>query len=474
MSVSSRGLRFLALALLILAAILSAWGASSEAPHASRRAAVMAKIAGGVAIIPSQLAGPRGTQDSKEFYYLTGIAQPEAVLVLVGDTEKREILFNRAGKWAGESSPGPLEVRAMAELRSFLPRALRDKKAYVSFQGLDGTLEALGGAAAISGAAAILPIDPILAEMRMIKSPDEIQTLQQAIDITAEAFVEVLKAARPGMTEKDIDAVIQFTNLRRQATSSFTQVASGPNSVNIHFGSTPRVLQAGDVIVFDLGAWFEKNTSDISRTIPVSGKFTPEQAEIYDLVLRAQKEAISLMKPGTTAIQPQEAAEKVLLEGLARLGLVTDPASPWQRRFYIQHGFGHGIGLDVHDVWSWWSPRMRTETLKPGMVLTMEPGLYFPAGRLEQVPAMFKAQAPEDALKAFVAKVSPVYAKYAGMGCRIEDDVLITETGNRVLSSAAPKEIADIEKMMKESSPFNQIIKSVGGRTTINDWLLLR
>lgn len=454
-----RHLRLLAFVLLIPALVLPAFGAPLEAPHAARRAALAARIAGGVAIIPSQLAGQRGPQESKEFYYLTGTAQPEAVLVLIGGEERKEILFNRTGKWSGEGSPGTLEMRAIADMRSFLPRSLRDKKAYVSFAGLDGTLQAIGGAAALSGASAILPIDPILAEMRMIKSPDEILTLQKAIDITASAFVQVLKAAQPGMTEKDIDAIIQFTNLRHEATSSFTQVASGPNSVNIHFGSTPRAMQAGDVIVFDLGAWYEKNTSDISRTIPVSGKFTPEQAEIYNLVLAAQKEAIRVMTPGTVAIRPQEAAEKVLMEGLARLGLVTDPASPWQRRFYIQHGFGHGIGLDVHDVWSWWSPRMRTDTLKAGMLLTMEPGLYFPAGRLEQVPVMFKGQAPEEDLKAFVAKVGPAYAKYAGMGCRIEDDVLITETGNSVLSSAAPKEIADLERMMKESSPFNQIIK---------------
>jgi len=261
------------------------------------------------------------------------------------------------------------------------------------------------------------------------------------------------------MKETDANAIIQFINLRHQAVSSFTQIASGPNSVNIHFGSTPRVMQAGDVIVFDLGAWFDKNTSDISRTIPVGGKFTKEQAEIYDLVLRAQKEAIRLMTPGTVAIKPQEAAEKLLLEGLQKLGLVTDTASPWQRRFYIQHGFGHGIGLDVHDVWGWWSPRMRTETLKTGMVLTMEPGLYFPDGRLEQVPTMFKSQASEEELAAFVAKVGPVYKKYAGLGVRIEDDVLITETGNKVLSAAAPKEIADIEKTMKLPSLFNQIMK---------------
>jgi len=295
--------------------------------------------------------------------------------------------------------------------------------------------------------------------MRMIKSADEIATLQKAIDITTEAFLEVLKTVQPGVKETDINAIIQYSYLRRNATSSFTQVASGPNSINIHFGATDRETKAGEVIVFDLGTWFDKNTSDISRTIPVGGKFTKEQTEIYDLVLRSQKAAIALMNPGTIAIKPQEAAENVLMEGLQKLGLVTDPASPWQRRFYIQHGFGHGIGLDVHDSWGWWSRRMKTETLKPGMVLTMEPGLYFPADRIDQAAAMFKSMATEDELKAFVANVGPVYRKYAGMGCRIEDDVLITETGNKILSEKAPKEIADLERVMKLSNPFNQLIK---------------
>ena len=424
-----------------------------------RRAAVVGKLGTDLAFLPARVPSPRGPQDSKDFYYLTGITDPEAVLVLAGGGEQKEILFNRAGKWAGEAEPGSLAVRPLTDLGSFIPRAVRDKKVYLPFLGLAGAMEALGGPTAFAGAAGLVPLDPVLAEMRMVKSADEIQVLQAAIDITAEAFVEVLKTVQPGMKETDVNAIIQFTNLRHQAVSSFTQVASGPNSVNIHFGSTPRVMQAGDVIVFDLGAWFDKNTSDISRTIPVGGKFTKEQAEIYDLVLRAQKEAIRLMTPGTVAIKPQEAAEKLLLEGLQKLGLVTDTASPWQRRFYIQHGFGHGIGLDVHDVWGWWSPRMRTETLKTGMVLTMEPGLYFPDGRLEQVPTMFKSQASEEELAAFVAKVGPVYKKYAGLGVRIEDDVLITETGNKVLSAAAPKEIADIEKTMKLPSLFNQIMK---------------
>jgi len=459
MSTPACRVRNTAIAIICLAAAALVWSAPADAPHPGRRAAVVGKLGTDLAFLPARVPSPRGPQDSKDFYYLTGITDPEAILVLAGGGEQKEILFNRAGKWAGETEPGSLAVRPLTDLGSFIPRAVRDKKVYLPFSGLAGAMEALGSPTAFAGAAGLVPLDPVLAEMRMVKSADEIQVLQAAIDITAEAFVEVLKTVQPGMKETDVNAIIQFTNLRHQAVSSFTQVASGPNSVNIHFGSTPRVMQAGDVIVFDLGAWFDKNTSDISRTIPVGGKFTKEQAEIYDLVLRAQKEAIRLMTPGMVAIKPQEAAEKLLLEGLQKLGLVTDTASPWQRRFYIQHGFGHGIGLDVHDVWGWWSPRMRTETLKTGMVLTMEPGLYFPDGRLEQVPTMFKSQASEEELAAFVAKVGPVYKKYAGLGVRIEDDVLITETGNKVLSAAAPKEIADIEKTMKLPSLFNQIMK---------------
>jgi Xaa-Pro aminopeptidase len=427
--------------------------------YSARRAAFSGKIGSGLAVIPAQFASPRGPQENKDFYYLTGSTEADAVLVLSGEGEAKESYFNRTGKWIGTSQPGAPIVRALTDLRNYLSRAATGKNVYLSLSNLDGITALIGGSTVLGGAAGLFPLDPIIAEMRMIKSAEEIATLQRAIDLTADAFTEVLKAVQPGMKEIDIEAIIQFTYSRRGGTSSFTQVASGPNSVNIHFGASEREMKGEDVIVFDLGTWLDKNTSDISRTIPVGGRFTKEQAEIYDLVLRSQKAAIALMTPGTVAIKPQEAAENVLLEGLQKLGLVTDPASAWQRRFYIQHGFGHGIGLDIHDVWGWWSRRMRTDTLKPGMVLTMEPGLYFPADRIEQVPVLYKNMASEDELKAFVAKVGPVYKKYAGMGCRIEDDVLITEAGNRVLSEKAPKEIADLEKAMKLASPFNQLIK---------------
>jgi Xaa-Pro aminopeptidase len=289
--------------------------------------------------------------------------------------------------------------------------------------------------------------------MRIVKSPEEIKTLQTAIDITADAYIDALKSAKPGTRELDLNAILQYHYIRRGAEQSFLQVASGPNSINVHFGSTTREMKAGDVIVFDIGAWFERYTSDISRTVPVNGRFTKEQAEIYNVVLEAQKEGIRLMVAGNGILKTQTAVEDALLNGLAKLGLVTDPASPWQRRLFIQHGFIHGIGLDIHDVWNWFSREMRNGmTFKPGMVLTMEPGLYFPEKMLETMPGGPRAQVKEDEFKAFAAKVAPIFKKYAGMGCRIEDDVLVTETGNQVLTVRAPKEIADIEKIMKAAA----------------------
>jgi Xaa-Pro aminopeptidase len=301
----------------------------------------------------------------------------------------------------------------------------------------------------------MINLDPALAEMRIVKTAEEIGLLQAAIDITAEGYIEMLKAARPGMTEIDLQAVLDDIHTRRGAESSFTQIASGPNSVSIHFGATAREMKAGDLIVFDLGAWREKYTSDISRTIPVSGRFNKEQASLHEVVLTAQLEGIAAMTAGSGIQAVQTKVEDALLRGLAGLGLVTDATKAWQRRFYIQHGFIHGIGLDVHDVWGWFARQMRAGlAFKPGMVLTMEPGLYFAPGRLDKAPGGMGLQVPAEEWKAFVEAVGPTYKRFEGLGCRIEDDVLVLETGNRVMTAAAPKTIAEIEKTMKLPSPF--------------------
>lgn len=414
----------------------------------------MARIGSGIAVIPSQIPGARGLQDSKDFYYLTGIAEPDAVLLLWPTAEKREVYFNRAGKWP-RTTGTPVDARPLTELRAFISRSAADKTVHLPFSALEGVLQAAGGAAVLAGAVGTVNLDPVLAEMRIVKTAEEIALLQAAIDITAEGYREMLKAARPGMTELDLKALLDYVHTRRGATASFTQVASGPNSVNIHFGATGREMKAGDLIVFDLGAWREKYTSDISRTIPVSGRFSKEQAALHEVVLSAQLEGIAAMTAGNGIQAVQTKVEDALLLGLARLGLVTDASKAWQRRFYIQHGFIHGIGLEVHDVIGWFARQMRAGlAFQPGMVLTMEPGLYFAPGRLDKAPAGMGSQVPADEWKAFVEAVGPVYERFEGMGCRIEDDVLVLESGNRVLSEKAPKTAADIEKTMKMPSPF--------------------
>ncbi|MCX6562806.1 MAG: aminopeptidase P N-terminal domain-containing protein [Candidatus Aminicenantes bacterium] len=440
--------------ILILAALsITAASAQTSADSAAgRRKALSERLGKGLAVVPAQTPSARGPQENNDFYYLTGIMEPEAILVVAGEGEKRETLFNRSGKWNGPSGTTP-DVLPSSDLRKFFMSRAAQKRIYLSFSALDGVLQTIGGGSVLAFAAEIANIDPILAEMRIVKSAEEIKILQAAIDITADAYIDALKAAKPGARELDLDAVLQYNYIRSGAEKSFLQVASGPNSINVHFGSTTREMKAGEVIVFDIGAWFERYTSDISRTVPVSGRFTKEQAELYNVVLEAQKEGIRLMVVGNGIQKTQTAVEDALLTGLAKLGLVTDAASPWQRRLFIQHGFIHGIGLDIHDVWNWFSREMRNGlAFKPGMVLTMEPGLYFPEKMLETTPGGPRAQVKEDEFKAFAAKVAPIFKKYAGMGCRIEDDVLVTETGNQVLTVRAPKEIMDIEKIMKAAA----------------------
>ena len=451
-------LRILAFAVALFSVLAPAVEPAAD-PYTARRAALTAQTGPGLILIPSQAAGPRGSavQDNKDFVYLTGLSVPDALLALDVGAEKSAILFYRPEE--GRGKPGQaLETRPLTDIRMILSRSIGEAKIFAPFSALDAILIPLGGWAALARASQLINVDPVLAEMRIIKDASEIEILQRAIDLTAAAYIEALKAARPGRTELDLKAVFQYMYSRREASSSFTQIASGPNSVNIHFESTGRILSAGDLIVFDLGAWVDGYTSDISRTVPVSGRFSRAQAELYNVVLAAQKEGIRLMTAGNGIQKTQTVVEDALLSGLKKLGLVTDPASPWQRRFYIQHGFSHGIGLDIHDVWGWFSRQMRAGLVfKPGMVLTMEPGLYFPAGRLDKVPAEMKSMISEAEWTAFAGKVGPIYKKFENMGCRIEDDILVTETGNRVMTAGAPKEIAEIETIMKGGSPFLQI-----------------
>ncbi|HSA97157.1 MAG TPA: M24 family metallopeptidase, partial [Acidobacteriota bacterium] len=364
-------------------------------------------------------------------------------------------------------SPAPedkgIAERPIDQLASSL-RAMafagRAKHVFLPFSDLDflaRTFGASGMPNPLAQSDALLTLDPTLSEMRLTKDAGEIAALREAIDLTAGALVEAFRAAEPGMREVDLAAVLRYEFGRNETSDSFLQAASGPNSTSVHFGATARPLGAGDLVVFDVGAWIGGYTSDISRTIPAGGRFTKEQREIYALVLEAEKAGCAGLVPGVTFKAVQTRVEDILMAGLEKLGLVTDAGSAWQRRLYIQHGFGHGIGLDVHDAWSWHSPRLDKAAMAPGMVMTMEPGLYFPEVRFDAFLDGLKGQVPEAEIAAFRAKAGPVYRRYAGFGVRIEDDVLITATGSEVLSGRVPKEIAEVEKLVRERSPFNRL-----------------
>ena len=305
-------------------------------------------------------------------------------------------------------------------------------------------------------------IDEAIAELRIIKDNHEIEILRRACQITAEGLNDVFRAVKPGMQEEDLSVLLEFGfHMRKSAGSSFLQAASGPNATNVHFGAGERYLENGDVIVFDVGALWKNYTADISRTVPVSGRFTQEQREIYTVVLNSQKAAIELMRPGVPLSEVKQKAEDVLIDGLHDLGLVLDSENEAQRQFFIAHGYYHFIGLDIHDVWYEYIRIPGEQVYEPGMVMTMEPGLYFPAGRIDRTLDRLGDDAE---MKTFLESIRPVYDKYANIGVRIEDDVLITESGNEILTAAVPKEIDQIEAMMAEASPFGQLDGQTRGR----------
>jgi len=292
--------------------------------------------------------------------------------------------------------------------------------------------------AATASAGAVLPVKdatPIFATLRNLKSPREIDLLRHAVAITAEAFQRAWAVAVPGTPEYEIQAQLEFTFLRRNADWGYPCiVGAGRNSTILHYETNRGRMRAGDVLLIDSAAEFDGYSADVTRTIPVSGRFTSEQAEVYRLVWAAQRAGIANARPGhrSSGLSPDSingAAVKVLKEGLLKLGLITDPNSE-QYRIWYNHGISHGIGLNVHDP--------TAGELQPGMAVTVEPGLYFrpdPLDNLEKTPENEK----------FIAAVRPVFERYENIGVRIEDDVLVTKSEPEVLSATIPSKLEEVE-----------------------------
>ena len=257
-----------------------------------------------------------------------------------------------------------------------------------------------------------------MTQLRQIKSQQEIQLLRKAAEITARALCEAMRSAEPGLYEYDLQAIIEFVFKRLGAEDSgFSSIlGSGPNALILHYEHNRRQMQPGDLVVMDVGAQYEGYGADITRTIPVSGRFTPAQRDLYEIVLKANLETTAMMQPGVPYKEVEAKAAAIVAEGLIKLGLLQDAK---EVKKFLPHGVSHPIGLETHDVFNF-------TVLEPGQVLTIEPGIYVP----ENAPG-----------------VDP---RYWGIGIRIEDDVLITAQGHEVLTNAVPRTIADIEKRMKE------------------------
>jgi Xaa-Pro aminopeptidase len=434
-----------------------------------RRQRLMEKMKGDIAIISSTTGN--------DFIYLTGLTSgSQAVAVLDPASDHPFTLFvlprePMATLWDGERPGiegavniyGADKAFSAGEFDKKLSRLIKGKKS-VSLHGDDRML--LDLVARVTGGNQVshgTDLAPIIHEMRVVKDDWEITQLTKAIEVTCLAQRRVLQTVAPGQMEYDAQAEIEYVFMKNGLSPGFPSiVGSGPNAAILHYTHNDRKMQDGDLLLIDIGASSREGyVADVTRTIPVNGIFSDRQKELYSLVLKANQEAIKKMIPGNRILDCHHRATEIMTRGLYELGLITDTTSWWQKRFYIHYRNNHYIGLHVHDAGSYGdldasdrdsfilNPEIRGRELIPGMVMTIEPGIYLIADRLEHLHGLFGHLATRKELNAFAKKIRPAYEKYAGIGIRIEDDILITEEGNIVLSQSAPKTIEEIEAAMK-------------------------
>jgi Xaa-Pro aminopeptidase len=393
------------------------------------------------------------------FYYLTGHDGPATYAILGNDSAKQFVLSSPSQSIRALIYDGS-QLSAEEIQEKYNPQQVLARREFMNL--IDSILEA-GSPIYIDRSDRLFEyelqsrtseelkvefrhIGELADEMRVFKNSMEVERIQKACDITALSMINVMRECKPNRYEFEMEAVIEGTFLEYGSPMpGFNSiVGSGPNSTTMHYEPNDRLMEDGDLLLMDIGAEYGYYTADITRTIPVNGRFSPEQRSIYQLVLEAQKAAIEQMTPGHLFSDANDAVKEVINKGLYDLKLITDPESPWQVTFYTIHGTSHFLGLDVHDVGLY-----RERELEPGMVLTIEPGIYFREKTLEQAHEMFKRDADSTEIAEFIKQIAPIYEQYINIGVRIEDDILITKGGNINLSRYAPKEIDDIEQLMR-------------------------
>lgn len=386
-----------------------------------------------------------------DFVYVTGFEEPDAICVLLTGQPKPFKMFLRERDpakeiWDGfrfglegaKSVFGADETFPIGSFAKEFPKMLANvDQVYYALEGNERdwtVVRAVKEFVSTLGRTGRgnLPIhDPkeILGEMRVKKSAEEIKLHRHSCEISAESHLALMKQVKPGMGEKECQAILfkEFFQRGAHREGYFSIIASGANATILHYRDNNDISKEGDLLLVDAAA--EKNylTSDITRTYPMNGKFTPAQKDIYSRVLKVQKNLINMVKPGLTYESIQEGARKQLTEELIDLkflkGTVDENLKSMSYRKYYPHNIGHFLGMDVHDV-GLYRVNGKSRVLEPGMIFTIEPGLYIPVDD-ETVPK-----------------------EYRGIGVRIEDNILVTESGFEVMTAKAPKEVADLEAVI--------------------------
>lgn len=437
-------------------------------PFQQRRARLLAHMraeGGGIAILPTAPQAVRNRdaeypyRHDSDFYYLSGFIEPEAWLVLVAGADDRAVLFCRprnaehetweglrCGPQAAVERYGLDDAHSIEVLDEVLPELLLDQPAVYApldrGEGVDGALRrwldiarghTRGGRQA---PARLQDLRPVLADMRLVKDPDEIAAMRRAARISAGAHARAMRAARPGMREYELEAELlyEFRRHGAQAPAYTSIVAAGANACVLHYQAGDAELRDGELVLIDAACEFDSYAADITRTFPVNGRYSGPQRALYDLTVAAQKAAVQATRPGLSWNDAHEAAVRVLAQGMIDEGLLTGSLdgvleSGAYTRFYM-HRTGHWLGLDVHDAGDYREPGAPGEQrpwrmLRPGMVLTIEPGIYVRAA--DDVPARFW-----------------------DIGIRTEDDALVTDAGCELLTRGVPVDAREIEALMRE------------------------
>ncbi|HEX6104622.1 MAG TPA: aminopeptidase P N-terminal domain-containing protein [Gemmatimonadales bacterium] len=475
--------------LIVLAVVASTAKAQVPLPeYAARRAALAATIDSGVVLAFGAVEPVRHWPaffQSPSFYYLTGFDESDAVLLMVkrGGTLTATMFVPPRNpvreRWEGPRvGPAQLEARFgiggrdVSELRAAVDSlAAGPLPFYVVTDARSGDYAARDsltrGASFLARLRREHPwlvvhsLDTLVTRLRARKSPAEIALLRRATEISAHAHREALKAAAPGCGENEIQALLEgtFRRLGGDRPGYGSIVGSGPNATILHYTENERVMRDGELLLIDAATSFGHYSSDVTRTMPVSGRFSPAQRELYQIVRDAQEAFVREIRPGVSYDVGNDSARAVVAKGLVRLGLIEsadatmDPPPGMacgsggclQLRLFALHGFGgHGIGLEVHDPAQYYQEI--DDRFGVGDVFTIEPGLYVSPELLKSLP-----DTPRN--RAMLARIRPAVEKYRGMGVRVEDVYALTRDGLERLSDGVPREIAEIEALMRQREP---------------------